>query len=102
VASELARDCDGDDRAALAAPFKHQPASVETARRSARRGRVRRLPGFAEVARRARFRGVSPLVPGRFDQKPTGVRVAGPGDRAEAAVLAGRVPARRQAMDRAE
>ena len=44
----------------------------------------------------------SALVPGGLDQQPACVCVAGLGDRAQPAALAGRVLARRQAEERAE
>jgi hypothetical protein len=102
VAGELAGDGDRDDRAPLAAPLECVPALVE--RSSALVGtRAHRggLPVSTRLERRACPRR-PPLMPGRLDEQPARVRVAGLGDRAQAPPLAGRVLARGQAEEGAQ
>ena len=85
---EFARDGDRDDRSSLTASFERVPAGVETACAlvGARADRSW-LALAASLERRARTE-VAALMPGRLDKQPAGVRVAGLGDRAEAALLA--------------
>ena len=89
MAGELARDRDRDDRAPFAAPLERLPALMQSARAlvGARPDR-RRLPLAAPLERNARPQR-SPLVLGRFDEQSACVRVAGFGDCALAASLAG-------------
>jgi hypothetical protein len=102
VAGELTGDRDRDDCAPFAAPLECVPAPVEPAcalvgTRAYRGG----LPLATLLERRACPQR-SPLVPGRLDEQPARVRVAGLGDRAQAAPLAGRVLARGQAEEGAQ
>ena len=73
-------------------------------RRALRSARARTAAGWpcAAALERRRSRERPALMPGRLDQQPARVRVAGLGDRAVAAPLAGGVLARRQAEERAE
>jgi len=80
VASQPARDGDGDNGAPLAAPLERLPASVQAAGAAvgpcADRGRMSlsTSPGLDAVTRR------QPLMPGRLNQQPARVRVAGLGE----------------------
>jgi hypothetical protein len=91
VRRELACDGDRDDRAALPTTLECLPAGVEAAGTLVgARADDEWLPVAAPLESRARAER-SALVPGRFDQEPACVRVAGLGDPAQAASLAARV-----------
>jgi hypothetical protein len=90
VSGELARDGDGDDRASFAAVLECVPALVEAAcalvGTCADRGGLSLSAPLERCTRPQR----PALVPGRLDQQPARVRVAGLGDRAQPPPLARR------------
>lgn len=86
--SELARDRDRDDRAALPALLERTPTRVQTTGATIGLSTDRRglsLPAARKLRALAQW---SPLLPSRLDEQPSRVRVAGLGDRTEAAALA--------------
>jgi hypothetical protein len=88
VAGELAGDCDGDDRSALAASLEVPPATVELlGDRLCLGADEGGLSGPSAIEGDACAER-SPLVPGRFDEQSAGVAVAGLGDPTLAALLA--------------
>ena len=84
---EFAGDRDHDDRAGLASGFERVPACVEPVAAPFGLGSHSEGLAFASAFESDAQPCRAALVPGGLDQQPTGVRVAGLGDRALTAPL---------------